>query len=276
MGMDKNEYFSNSYKAIITNKFFHLIIILIEYFLTLSFQIIIFIRKFNINSEETLSILRYQIIIIEGINKIRDIIKIVIILFFCIIIHIYYFIFNKFLFKKNNIFSRIIINTFEIFLLRLFFILICHIIFSSTNLSLLICIIISIPIVTIIIKNIKVNHLYYYAPHFLSHPYDYYTAFCDIIHLVEKILIVMCLENSRTNLNKFLFIIVFFFQIISFLVSFYIFYYKSFWVMNNIFLNKARFSLIFSTILINIIMILLGNCNNKYIFYFFHYYTSIL
>jgi hypothetical protein len=97
MGMDKNEYFSNSYKAVITNKFFHLIIILIEYFLTLSFQIIIFIRKFNINSEETLSILRYQIIIIEGINKIIDIIKLVIILFFCIIIHIILYLINFYL-----------------------------------------------------------------------------------------------------------------------------------------------------------------------------------
>jgi hypothetical protein len=83
------------------------------------------------------------------------------------------------------------------------------------------------------------------------------------MHLIEKILIVICLENSATNLNEFIFILVFLFQIISLFFSLYIFYFKSFYIMNNIFLSKARIAFISSTVLINIILILLGNNSSR-------------
>ena len=50
--MDKNEYYSNTYKSIISNKIFHFIIIFIKYFLTSIIQIFVFIRKINKNEEE--------------------------------------------------------------------------------------------------------------------------------------------------------------------------------------------------------------------------------
>ena len=179
------------------------------------------------------------------------------------LIQLYYLIFNKFSFKKIYLFNKIIINIFEIFIIRLFFIFICHIFLSNNNITLLICIIILIPILTRIIKSFMMNHLYYFSPHFLIYPYDYYTAFCDIIHFITKILICICLENSIDNLNKFIFLIVFFLQIICFFSSLYIFYFKSYYIMNNIFLNKSRFSFIICSVLINLIMILLGNNNLK-------------
>ena len=261
--MDKNEYYSNTYKSIISNKIFHFIIIFIEYYLTFIIQIFVFTRKINKNEEEQFSLLNYVLIILKGISNIPIILKLIIIILVFILIQLYYFIFNKFSFKNSCLFNKIIINIFEIFIFRLFFILVCHFYFSNTNVILLICIIISIPMLTIIIKSFMINHLYYFSPHFLIYPYDYYSSFCEIIHFIEKILICICLENSIDNLNVFIFILAFFMQIICLFSSLYIFYFKSYYIMNNIFLNKSRFSFIIGRVLTNSIMILLGKNNIK-------------
>ena len=57
---------------------------------------------------------------------------------------------------------------------------------------------------------------------------------------------------------------------ISFFYSAYIFNFKSYYIMSNIFLNKARFSFIASTVLINVIMIFLGINNIKNVSFFIY------
>jgi hypothetical protein len=85
----------------------------------------------------------------------------------------------------------------------------------------------------------------------------------DIIHLIIKIFLSISLQSSINDLNKFLFIIVLLLQLITFLFSVYIFIFKSYYIMNNIFINKARFSFIISTLLTNLLMIILGKNNLK-------------
>ena len=139
--------------------------------------------------------------------------------------------------------SLIVMNIFEIFIFRFLFIIICHILFSiENNTVLLIFFIISIPIIAIIIHSFLINHLYYFSPHFVIYPYDYFSSFNDIFHLIQKYIICISLQSSNINLNQFLFIIVFIMQMICFLFSAYILYFKSYYIMNNIFLNKVRFS----------------------------------
>ena len=248
--MNINEYFSNCYHGVISNKYILSIIIFIEYVLTLSIQIIGFIRQLNDNNGEVISKNNFHLFYIEMINSLKIYVKIIII-------------FSKQLFKRIFI-CKIIINIFEIFLFRLFFVIICHILFSINDILFLLFIILFIPIIKIISFNFLMNHLYYFALKLMSYPFDYYSSISDIFHLIEKILLCISIHSSKVNLQKFLFIVVFIIQIVFLFFSIYILLFKSYYIMNNIFLNKARFSFALSTVFVNIIMIALGheNINN--------------
>ena len=262
--MNKNEYFLNFYNSIIKNKILHLISTLLEYVFTLLYQIIIFKREFNSNLAINYSSKYFYLIIEKVLTYLTNLTKFIIILIFYVFIVIYYFIFSKFSFKRNNIINKICINIFEIFIFRFFFIFISHILFSiNNNISIIFCIILTIPILAIIINSFLLNHLYFFSLHFIIFPYDYFSSFLDVFHLIEKILICISSNSSMIILNKFLFILVFILQIISFFICVYILNYKSYYIMNNIFLNKARFSFLVSTALVNLIMILLGKINLK-------------
>ena len=262
--LKENEYFLNSYKNIITNKFFHLIIILLEYIFTIIVQIAIFIRQFDSKCKAYISNIYFLLIMAKIVNQMNNYIKIAILLLIFIFIPIYYYIFNRFSLKNYNLLNSLVINIFEIFIFRLFFILICHYLFSlENNIISLVFIIISILIITVIIHSFYMNHLYYFTPHFMTYPYDYYSSLNDIFHLFQKYFICLSLQNFNTNLNKFIFIIVFLLQMISLFYSVYIFIFKSYYIMSNIFLDKARFSFNLSTALINLIMIVLGVNNLK-------------
>ena len=258
-----NEYFSNCYHGVISNKYILSIIIFIEYVLTLSTQIIGFIRQLNDNNEEVISKNNFHLIYIEMINSLKIYVKIIIILIIFILIVIYNYIFSKQLFKRIFI-CKIIINIFEIFLFRLFFVIICHILFSINSMLFLLFIILFIPIIKIISFNFLMNHLYYFSLKLMSYPFDYYSSMSDIFHLIEKILLCTSVHSPNENIQKFLFIVVFIIQFVFLFFSIYILLFKSYYIMNNIFLNKARFSFALSTVFVNIIMIALGheNINN--------------
>ena len=262
--LKENEYFSNSYKSIISNKFFHLIIIFFEYVFTHAVQIVIFIRQFDSDYKDNISNIHFHLFMIKIVNQTHKYIKIILLSLIFIFILIYYYIYNKYSLKKYRLSNFITINIFEIFIFRLFFIIICHYLFSlENNIISLVFVIISILIIVIIIHSFFMNHLYYFSPHFVVYPYDYYSSFNDIFHLFQKYFICLSLQSSNINLNKYIFIIVFILQIISFLCSVYIFNFKSYYIMSNILLNKARFSFILSIVLINLIMIFLGINNIK-------------
>jgi len=262
--LNKNEYFSNCYKSLISNIFFHLIIILLESFLTIIIQIVIFIKLFgeSIFFEKNISKVNFLFTIDRIANKIPICVRIVIISIIFALIIVYYYIFSKFSLKKNNIWSLLIINIFEIFIFRLFFLVIYLILFSIENkLILFIFIIISVLIIILITHSFYYNHLYYFSPHFIIYPYDYYSSFNDIFHIFQKFLICISFQSSNNNLTKFIFTVVIILQIICLIYSIYIFKFKSFYIMSNIFLNKARFSCNLSMILINLLMLLLGRNN---------------
>ena len=258
--MNKTEYFSNCHKEILSNKFFHLVVLFLEYIFTLTLQIGIFFNEFNFSENENKS---KGFSFLNAFSYIPIYVKLLIIIVCLISIIIYYFIFKIFLFKRKYLWKSIIINVYEIFVFRLFFILLCHLIFSIIRIELLFCTIFLIPVIIIIINNFIKNHLFFFAPHFMIYPYDYYTSFNDVFHLLEKILICISLHSSIKNLNIFLFFIVFIFQFICNLSSIYIFFFKSYLIMNNIFLNKSRFSFLLSSLLSNMIMVLLGVNNIK-------------
>ena len=184
--MKRNEYFSNCYRSLITNKAFHLFSLFIEYLLTLVVQFVVFKRGFISLPIEKITINNFFL----SFEKLVDIMslssKIIIMLIILISGPIYYIVFNKFLFKKKSLKSIILINIYEIFFFRLVFILLCHISFSVKGIFLIINIILTVPAIGIVIDSFLLNHLYYFSPKFIIYPYDYYTEINDIFHLFEK------------------------------------------------------------------------------------------
>ena len=262
--MNKNEYLCNTYKVIINNKFLHLIFALLEYFFSLSIQISNFATQFQNGKKINISWLLFHLAIEKLVNIMQIQIKLIIIPIIYILIIIYFFIYSKFSFKNINLFNKIIINVFEIFIFRAFFIIIFYIAFSiNNNIALFIFIVLSIPLILLIINHFLTNHLYYFSPHFKIYPYDFYSSYLDIFHLIEKVLICISSQSFIKALNEFLFIITFLLEIISFLVSVYIFYFKSYYIMKNTFINKSKFSFLLSTMLISFIMIIMDKNDLK-------------
>ena len=262
--MNKHEYFSNCYKVILTNKYFHFSISFIEYLLTLMVQSIIFYRKTNYQENFKISLKQFHLLLKKGIDMFPLSIKLIFIIMIYALIIIYFLIYNQYSFKQKYILNSIIINAFEIFIFRLLFIIICYIAFSVHNfIALIFCSIISIPIFFLILNNFYHNHLYYFCPNFVVYPYDYYSSFIDNVHLFEKILLCISMQSSNKNFNDFLYIVVIILQIVNFLFSLYFFIFKSYYIMNNIFLGKARFSFVLSTFLVSLLMIILGKNNSS-------------
>ena len=261
--MNESEYFSNIYRKIIKNKPFHIIIMFIEYILSIIIEIIIVLNGFNsVESHEKIhNNHNFLFLLIHFTDIISFNVKIFIIILTFILIPIYYFIYSKIQFKASSTLNSIIINLVEIFCFRLLFIYFCHIELSLSSIPLIICIVISIPSLVIIIHDFLTNHLYYFALKIKHFPYDYFTAMNETIHLVQKIFLCSSMKNFDVYLNKFFFIIAIILQIFAFFYSLYIFLYKSYYIMNNIFLNKTRFSFIVSTLASSIILIIYGKKN---------------
>ena len=259
--MQKGEYFSNSYRVMITNKPFHFIVYLSEYLLTLITQVTLSIIGYEYNFDEILPSKHFYIIFIQHINKLPEYIKLLIIIIIFVLIFVYFFIYNKFAFENKFIFNIITINFFEIFIFRCFFMFLLNLILSIQGISLVIILLISIAIIALIFMNIFYNHLHYFSPHFIVYPYDYYSSMTDLFHIIEKICLSIALQNLRKSLNQFFFILSYVLQIGCFIYSVYIFKYKSYCIMSNIFLNKSRFSFIASSMIINFIAIIQGKKN---------------
>ena len=259
--MFKSEYFSNSYRVMITNKQFHFIILLLEYLITFSAMITLYTIKFKIEFDENLPNQFFYAIFIQKINNLPEFVKILISSLILVIIIAYFLIYNKFVFEHKNIFNSIAINFFENFIFRLFIIVLFHILISIKGIPLLILIIVSIFDFFLIVNNFFMNHLYYFSPHFIVYPYDYFSSSMDIFHIIEKLFISIALQSSIKALNKFFFVFSFALQFMNLYYSVYILYNKSYYIMSNIFLDKVRFSLIAGSFINNIILVLLGNKN---------------
>ena len=259
--MLNSEYFSNCYQHIITNKFFHFLILLLEYFITFLSQITLYTLKFRINFDEDIPNGFFYAIFIQKINKLQEYIKLLIIIIVFVLTFIYLIIYTKFSFKRKHLFNIIVINIFEIFIFRFLLMLILHILLAIKGIPGLVMIIISFPFLSLIMITIHYNHLHYFSPHFIVFPFDYFSSTNDFFHLVEKICISISLQSEIKPFNEFLFIFSLVLQIANLIYSIYILYYKSYFIMSNIFLNKLRLSIIATSVILDLILIFLGNKN---------------
>ena len=252
----KNEYFSNIYRKLLTNKYLHIIITILDYFIILIVQLDLVSSKFIKVSYNPNKILNISSTITNIFALIATSAKIVILIIICILIISYYLVLTNKKLKENVIFY-ILINFFEIFIFRLLIIFYFSIIFSFTQLILFLSIILNAFIVYIIIKNFLNNHLYYFVPDFMIFPYDSYSSLTDTFNTIIKFVVALAIQIKNTSTKRFLYLISIICQFIIFFISCNIFLYKSYYIMNNILLNKVRFSLISGTVIIHFITLII-------------------
>jgi hypothetical protein len=93
--MNESQYFPNIYRKLIINKAFHLIIMIIEYSLTILIELIIFFSGFSSEYSKTIKAQNFILIVIKGIDGLSITIRLIILIILFIIIPIYYIVYNK-------------------------------------------------------------------------------------------------------------------------------------------------------------------------------------
>ena len=259
--MAKNEYLSNVYRVIFKKVALHFVFEFLEYLIILFSQVNLYTINFEFSLTEKIDSSYFYLTFIQKVNSIPEYAKIIILGLVFVMIIAYFLIYDQFAFERISIFNIIVINVFEIIIFRFLFIFILHILFSVDGFPAIIMVIIYLPIVFLIIRNFLIYHLYYFAPHFIVYPYDYYSSIKDIFYILEKICIAIALQSSIKPFNEFLYLFSYILQICIFLFSIYIFYFKSYCVMSNIFLNKSRFAFVTAPVIINFGLNILGNKN---------------
>ena len=110
---------------------------------------------------------------------------------------------------------------------------------------------------------------------FIKYPYNYFSKTIDINLLFVKIFLSISAMAYIKYLSKFFFILSIFILFILQCYLTYILIFKSYFVMNNIFLNKMRYSILLSNCII-ILIFLINDYNQFENIYFIICYGNIL
>ena len=257
--INSNNYLSNCYKHLIKVNGIHFIFILIEILLNIFQAIEIFINSYQIsydkNNNSRLKIVYY---IIKKFDKIKNLIKLIIIFSFIVIFDLLYIILKRKSFKIRLIRISIIVNILEIIIYRTIMIIFLNLVFTLEKEALLMGLIILFPHIFLTFNNFAYNHLYYFVPQFIDYPYDEFSSLYDIILLIIKFLLSIAGTTKNAFIGKFCFINLIFFQTYFSLYFIFKLNANSYLFMKNSFLNLTRVSLFFSKTMIIIIMVLFG------------------
>ena len=134
-------------------------------------------------------------------------------------------------------------------------------------------ILLTIPYLFMLLRHIYLNHLYIIFISNINYPYDTFSMIIDILLIFIKLFISISSNTSKETLSKLFFIISF---IILFFLQIYLTYImieKSYFLMNNILLNKFRYSILLTQFIIIIIILFLEKdkiWNVYYIICFFN------
>ena len=260
-----SHYLSICYKALINKNIIHFILILIEISLLFLQMFEVYYNNYNsLNITNELIFSPLTFLQIE-IDKLSDVIKVIIYPIIILIIIINSYIFNNYR-LKINIITIVMINISEIFFYRLFSLPIFNYLFSLKGIYLIILVFITIPYILILILNFSQNHLFLFFPSLISYPYDLFSMIIDLHLLFVKLFISLAGMNSDRNISIFSFFLSIFFLLILFLYLSYLMIYKSYYLMNNSILNNARYSLLL-TIFISIIITLIFDKNGFHIYF---------
>ena len=253
--INTNNYFINSYYHLTKIKGIHFVFTLIEILLNISLELEIILREYKFDNNSSLNLVSY---ITKKFINIKNGIKLIIIIIYIFINDAFYFFIKIKKFKNKHIGISISINIFEIFIYRVFMLIFLNLFFTLKKGMLLIGFLFLIPHIYLTINNFLYNHLYYFVPEFIEYPYDEFSSLYDIILLFIKLLLSLAGTANNIDFCRFCFVIIFLFQIFSFIYFISNMINHSYLFMKNYFLNIAKVGLLLSKTIILFIALLFG------------------
>ena len=248
-------YFHLLNKSIIRKKEFHLIISIIDAVIILLKMLNIYVTDYNSNISQIYKGLSPSYYFIHS----KTFIKLVPIIIYLIIVNIISIVS---LLNNNNKINRIeiiIINIFEILFMRLLFIFFCEFLFYLPTLFFLLFFILSIPYLVFVFINMTYFHLDKFMINEVSFPFDSFTSICDREKTIIKIFIAIGSISTNVYICKF----IYFSQYILLLgfcyYNTYILFCKSYYMMNNGFYDKSRYSNLLSLLIIQTLLFFMKN-----------------
>ena len=270
----KTNYLTLTYKILITSKIIHSFLFLLE-MSTITLQMAeIYYNNYNENNKNNIYFSPYSLLLMK-INTLANPIKTIICFALIAIIIISFFIFN-FTRLNLNLISKIMINLIELLFNRALSLFLFNFLLNINDYYLFLSIVFSIPYIIIIIIDIYKNHLSLFFPSLIRYPYDTFSMLIDFHLLGIKILISLSSASINQNISKFFYIlsIATFFVLLIYLT--FLLFYKSYYLMNNSFLNKQRYSIILSFGIIIIFILLIDKQQINNIYFIVCYFNILL
>ena len=271
----KSHYLSISYKVLINNRIIHYLLVFIEVFLILLQIVEIYLNDFKPIKSENFQIFTPLTILLLKANKQPNIINFIIYLLIILILIINYYVLNIFRIKIN-LMVKIMINISELLFYRLLSLFIFNYLFILNNIHLYINIILTVIFVVLLILHFFRNILVYFTFKFINYPYDSFSMIIDLHLLLIKILLSISSATPITNISIFFFIIsIIFLFILVFYLS-YIMRVKSYYLMNNVNLNKVKYSILLACCIIIIFIVILDKKEITNIYYQISFFNILL
>ena len=253
--VQRTHYLSLSYNSLITNKIVHYFLFLIDICLILLQIIEVYYNHYKSIEDSDTKIISVFSLIIKEINKLKTEIKFVIYIIIIIIETISTLVLNNFNLKRNT-FWAILINFTEIIFHRIGVLFIFLFLFSFKDIFLIIGIIITLPFLLSLIDCFCSNHLFFYFVSLIKYPYDFFSKVIDLHILVVKIFISISSMSNGINLSKFFFVLALLILLFLQIYLTYLLLYKSYYIMNNVSLNKIRYSVLLTNCIIIILVLI--------------------
>ena len=251
----RTHYLSISYKVLINNRIIHFILFLLEMYIIIIHIMEIYCFGFKSNKSEDIKTISILAALLREINKASNYIKCIIYIIIIIGLTINNYILNLYR-VKNKCFTKIMVNASELLFNRLLSIYIFDFLFLFKDIYFYCNILLTMPFIFTLVSNFLNNNLFYFFPSIVTYPYDKFSMIIDLHLLIMKLFLSLSGNNSSEMTSKFFFILSI---IILFVLLFYITYIimqKSYYLMNNCYLNKFRYSMILASCL-NIIFLII-------------------
>ena len=268
-------YFQILNKTVIRNKGFHFIIDLIDIIILLLKILDVYNSYFNTVYNSRIKFINIISLLVNYSIIYRLFILTLYLIFSYTIIIIYNLLDPT---KKCNIFDIIIINFFEFFLIRLLISFYLDILFALNSLYFLLFLILSLPFLVLIFRNMAFFHLTGFMLKIIAFPFDDFTSILDRQIFVIKIIISICFVRKKYYISKFMYLLQIIFHLLFSLYDTYIIFYKSYYLMNNELITKSKYSRLLSMGIIQILIIFLKPeevITISFIFIIFSFMSSI-
>ena len=245
-------YYQILNKTIIRNKTFHFLFNLLDTFILLIKILDIFQTNYNTNLEKAIKYIKPALFFSNFPTLIR-LLPLIVYLFLGYLISIYYLFSN--VRKKVHQIDVIAMNIFEFFIIRLFFIFYNEFLFSLDSLYFLLFLILSLPFVIFIFLDMAFFHLTDFMLQMIVFPFDDFTSLCDRQIVIIKILVSISSVTMSYYICKLMFFLQFILYIYFSIYNTYIIFYKSYYLMNNEFITKTKYSNIIGIVITQIFML---------------------